>query len=137
MIRANKVKIMTKAAAFEQREERKALYVGRYFLSDYVLYGMLKSALSLTIAFGLCAGMWVIYHAESLMTEKSVSDLFEMGKDMVLLYVVALVVFLLISLVAYCVRYQNAQKKLKGYRGTLRRLAKSYQDEMPVKEKTL
>ena len=65
------------------------------------------------------------------------ADLFALGKQGVLLYVVALVLFLLISLVVYCVRYQNAQKRLKGYRGHLRKLAKAYQDEASAKEKML
>lgn len=137
MIRTNKVKIMTRTAIFEQNEERKALHINHFFRSDYVIYGMLKSAISLTIAFCLAACMWVIYHAEQLMTEKSVADLFALGKQVVILYAVALVIFLLISLVVYCVRYYHAQKRLKGYRSNLRKLAKSYQEEASAKEKTL
>ncbi len=137
MIRANKVKTMTRAAIFEKREERGALAVNRFFRGDYVIYGMIKSAISLTIAFFLAVGMWVIYHAEELMTEKSVADLFALGKQGVMLYVMALVAFLVISLVVYCVRYEKAQKRLKGYRGHLRKLAKAYQDEASAKEKML
>lgn len=137
MIRANKVKTMTKAAIFEKKEARGALAINRFFRGDYVIYGMIKSAISLTIAFVLAVGMWVIYHAEELMTEKSVADLFALGMRGIKMYAVALVVFLLISLVVYCIRYQNAQKRLKGYRSQLRKLAKSYQDEAAAKEKIL
>lgn len=137
MIRSNKVKTMTRAAIFEQKEERKALHINQFFTADYVIYGMLKSAVSLTIAFGLAVCMWVIYHAEELMTEKSVADLFALGKQVVVLYAIALLIFLLISLVVYAVRYFRAQKRLRGYRTQLRKLAKSYQEETSVKEKTL
>ena len=137
MIRANKVKTMTRAAIFEKREARGALAINRFFRNDYVVYGLIKSAISLTIAFGLAVGMWVIYHAEELMTEKSVEDLFELGKQGVILYVAALVLFLLISLIVYFVRYQKAQNRLTGYRSQLRKLAKSYQDEASAKEKLL
>ena len=137
MIRANKVKTMTRAAMFEKKEARGALAVNRFFRGDYVIYGMIKSAISITIAFALAVGMWVIYHAEELMTEKSVADLFALGKQGVILYIVTLIVFLLISLVVFCVRYQRAQKRLKGYRSNLRRLAKSYQDETAAKGKML
>ena len=137
MIRTNKVKIMTRAAIFEQKEDRKALYINHFFSMDYVIYGMLKSAVSLTIAFCLAVCMWVIYHAEELMTEKSVADLFALGKQVVTLYGAALLVFLLISMVVYYVRYAYAQERLKGYRSNLRKLAKSYQEEAAAKEKTL
>ena len=137
MIHANKVKTMTKAAIFEKKEARGALAINHFFQWDYVVYGMIKSAISITVAFALAVGMWVIYHAEELMTEKSVADLFALGKHGAILYVVTLIVFLLISLAVYCVRYQRAQKRLKGYRSNLRRLAKSYQDETAAKEKML
>ena len=137
MIRANKVKTMTRAAMFEKKEARGALAVNRFFQGDYVIYGMIKSAISITVAFALAVGMWVIYHAEELMTEKSVADLFALGKQGVFMYVAVLVFFLLISLAVYCVRYQKAQHKLKGYRSQLRKLAKSYQDEASAKEKML
>lgn len=137
MIRANKVKTMTRAAMFENKEARGALAVNRFFRGDYVIYGMIKSAISITIAFALAVGMWVIYHAEELMTEKSVADLFALGKQCVFMYAAVLILFLLISLAVYCVRYQKAQHKLKGYRSQLRKLAKSYQDEASAREKML
>ncbi len=128
---------MTKAAIFEQKEERKALAINRFFQVDYVVYGMLKSFVSLTIAFVLAVGVWVIYHAEELMTEKSVADLFGLAKQVGISYVVALVLFLLISLAVYCVQYYRAQKRLRGYRSQLRKLAKVYQEETGAKEKML
>lgn len=137
MIRTNKVKIMTRAAVFEQKEERRALHISHFFKNDYVLYGMLKSAISLTVAFGLGACMWVIYHAEELMTEKTVEDLFVLGKQVLVWYAAALIVFLLISLVVYSIRYYNAQKRLKGYRSSLRKLMKAYQEEATAKERAL
>lgn len=137
MIRANKVKTMTRAAIFEKKETRGALAISRFFMSDYVVYGLIKSAISITIAFALAVGMWVIYHAEELMTEKSVEDLLALGKQGIVLYAIVLVVFLLASLAVYCVRYRSAQKRVKGYRSHLRKLAKTYQDEASAKEKML
>lgn len=134
MIRTNKVKVMTRAAIFEQKEERKALHISHFFKGDYIVYGLLKSIISLTVAFGLGTGIWVVYYAEELMTEKSVTDLLALGKEAVLWYLIALAAFLLISAVVYAVRYDHAQKRLKGYRSSLRRLLKSYQEETAAKE---
>ena len=137
MIRVNKVKTMTRAAIFEKKEARGALAINRFFMSDYVVYGLIKSAISITIAFALTVGMWVIYHAEELMTEKTVEDLFALGKQGIALYAIVLIAFLLVSIAVYCVRYQSAQKRLKEYRSHLRKLAKNYQDEASAKEKML
>ncbi len=135
MIRTNKVKIMTRAAIFEKEEARKALHISRFFRNDYILYGLLKSAVSVTFGFGLGACVWVIYHSEKLMTEKTIMDLFALGKTAVFWYLAALIAFLLISLVVYGVRYHNAQKRLKGYRSNLRRLLKTYQEDETAKER--
>ena len=137
MIRTNKVKTMTRAAIFEKAEERKTLYISRFFRNDYVLQGLLKSAIAATCAFALGVGMWVIYHAEELMSEKRLEDLVAIGMKALTWYGVALVAFLLASLVVYNVRYSHAQKRLKGYRGSLRKLLKMYQEEDTAKERIL
>lgn len=137
MIRTNKVKIMTRAAIFEKKEENRALYVSRFFQNDYIIYGMLKSAISLTFAFAFGACMWVIYHAEELMTEKSVSDLFALGKELVGWYLAGFGYLFIDFLVVYWVRYHDARKRLKDYRSNLRKLLKTYQEETTAKERSL
>lgn len=137
MIRANKVKIMTRAAIFEKNEGRKALYISRFFQNDYILYGLLKSAVSITLAFLLGTGMWVVYHAESLMTEKTIDDLLRLGRQALSWYGIALGSFLLVSLAVYVLRYHSAQKRMKGYRGNLRKLLKMYQEEGAARERSI
>ena len=140
MIRTNRVKIMTRAAIFEKQEERKALYISRFFKNDYISLGILKSAISITFVFflGLCA--WAIYHAddlEEIISAVTIDGLIDMGKQIVGWYAVALVCFLAISLAVYSVRYRNAQKRLKSYRGYLRKLLKSYQEDETAKERAI
>ena len=137
MIRANKVKIMTRAAIFEKNEGRKALYITRFFQNDYILYGLLKSAVSVTLAFVLGTCMWVVYHAESLMTEKTIADLIHLGEQALSWYGVTMGSFLLVSLIVCVVRYQSAQKRMKGYRGNLRKLLKMYQEEGAARERSI
>ena len=137
MIRTNKVKIMTRAAVFEKHEERGALYISRFFKTDYIGLGILKSAISLTFAFGLGVCMWGLYFSEELMTQKSIEDLIGIGKSILLWYAAVLAVFLAVSVIVYAVRYSRAQKKLKGYRSSLRKLLKLYQEEDRQKERSV
>lgn len=137
MIRTTKVRTMTRAAIFEKKEERRSIYISRFFRGDYVLYGLIKSGISITIAYLLGLGMFVIYHAEELMTEKSVEDLIRMGMDALFWYGVILAGFLVISAVVYIIQYSRAQKRMKEYRGYLRKLMKSYQGDSGTKERSL
>lgn len=137
MIRTNRVKTMTRAAIFEKHEERGALYIGRFFESDYIGLGILKSTISITFVFilGICA--WAIYHAEDLeemISVMSLEGLVDMGKQVLGWYVLVLFCFLAVSVAVCCVRYHRAQQRLKVYRGHLRKLMKSYQEEGTAKE---
>lgn len=140
MIRTNRVKTMTRAAIFEKREERRALYISRFFISDYIGLGVLKSIISITFAFilGICA--WAVYHAEDLeemITAMTLEGLIELGEKTLGWYILVLAGFLAITVTVCIVRYQKAQKRLKGYRSHLRKLMKSYQEEGTAKEQTL
>lgn len=140
MIRTNRVKTMTRAAIFEKQEERKALYIGRFFKSDYISLGILKSAISITVVFilGICA--WAVYHAEDLeemIAALSIDGLMDLGKQMLGWYALVLACFLAITVAVCSVRYYNAQKRLRGYRSCLRKLMKSYQEEGTAKEQSV
>jgi predicted membrane-bound mannosyltransferase len=137
MIQIQKVKTMTQAAAFEKKEARRSIYISRFFRGDYLLNGLIRSAVSITIAYGLIIGMLVIYHAEELMTEKSVEDLAALGKEALLWYGILLAGFLAISAVVYMVQYSKAQKQVKQYRSYLRKLVKGYQENAGTKERSL
>lgn len=137
MIRTTKVRTMTQAAIFEKKEERRAIYISRFYRSDYMLYGLIKSGVSITMAYLLGVGMLVIYHAEELMTERSIEDLFRLGIDAIVYYGAILAGFLVISAVVYHIQYSRAQKRMKEYRSCLRRLMKSYQGNAGTKEHSL
>lgn len=137
MIRTTKVKTMTQAAIFEKKEERRAIYVSRFCRGDYVLYGLIKSGISITAAYLLGFGTLVIYHAEELMTERSIEDLIHLGREALFWYAGILAVFLVISAIVYYSRYSHAQKRMKEYRGCLRRLIKIYENNAGTKERSL
>ena len=51
MLNEEKVKSMTKAAAYEKGPEKKNIEIGSYFRGDYLGLHMVKSALAYTLAF--------------------------------------------------------------------------------------
>lgn len=134
MIQKNKVRTMTRAAIFEQEEQRGAMYTTSFFCMDYIVYGLIKSAISVTFAALLVFVAWGLYHSEELMTEKSVSELLHIGIQVLKMYGVALAVFLVISLIVSLIRYSKATRKMKEYRTSLRKLMKTYQSDTDVKE---
>lgn len=130
MVNENRVILMTKLASYEANEGKKYLAVGRYFRSDYISLQLLKSFLSGTLAFCILVGMSVLYDMEGFMRNfYQTKDLIEWIKDIGIVYVIAIGVYLLISYVVAAYQYNRSRQSLKTYYGNLKKLAKSYEQK--------
>ena len=130
MVNENRVILMTKLASYEAHEGKKYLAVGRYFRSDYISLQLLKSFISGTLAFCIVAGMAVLYDMEGFMKNfYQTEDMIELVKDIGVVYLVAMGVYLLISYVVAAYQYNRSRQSLKTYYGNLKKLAKSYEQK--------
>ena len=129
MVNEEKIRLMTKAAAFESGEGKKALEMNRFFRGDYISLHLIGAWVSYTVAFMLCVSLWIFYKMEYLMTNLHKMDLASFGRGLVLLYVALLGVYLIIQYVVYSRRYQENRKKLAVYNHILKRISDIYQSE--------
>ena len=126
MLNEERVVLMTKMAAFEEREGKKSLDIGSYFRSDYIGWQVLKSIISATIAFVVVFAMYIFYDFEIFMTEIYKMDLLEFAKNVLFLYLGTVGAYALISYVVYTVRYSRASKSLRVYYVNLHKLSAMY-----------
>lgn len=129
MLNEEKIRLMTKAAAFEAGEGKKALTMNKYFRGDYISINLLASWISFTIAFIICVAAWAFYHMEELMENINTMDLPAMGKRFVFLYLGLLAVYQLIHYVIYHIRYQKNRRRLAVYQQILKQISHIYQAE--------
>ena len=115
MLNEEKIRLMTKAAAFESGEGKKALEMNRFYKGDYISLHLIGAWFSYTVAFCLCVGLWAFYKMEYLMTNLHKMDLAAMGKGLALLYLSLLGVYLIIQYLTYHNRYQENRKKRRNY----------------------
>ena len=127
MLNNGKVRLMTKISLYEKKEEKRALLTNRYFKWDYISFHVLKILLSVTFGFLAAFGMWGVYHAEAILTEASIAQLFTMAKLLFLLYGLMVIVYLLISYGVYQDKYQKVQKGLRRYRSYLKKMEQFYE----------
>ena len=59
MLSQERIKLMTKMAAYEENEGKKYMSIGSYFRSDYMGMQVIRSVISGTLAFFLLAGLYV------------------------------------------------------------------------------
>ncbi|MBQ7767156.1 MAG: hypothetical protein IJ397_09960 [Lachnospiraceae bacterium] len=134
MISEQRVKLMTRLAAYEQKEGKKNEEIGSYFRGDYISLQILKSVISATLAFLLIVGLFVLYDSELFLSDIYKIDILEYLKKLILYYFIFTGVYVLISYIIYAIRYRKAKRRLKVYFNNLKRLQILYQRER--KDKT-
>lgn len=127
MINEEKVKLMTKMAAYEDKEGKKFLTIGSFFRGDYIGFQVIKSLIAATLAYAILFGMYIFYDFEVFMQDIYKMDLLEFGKKVLLYYFIFVVFYGLLSYVIYSIRYSKAKKSLKKYFFRLKQLS-SMQD---------
>lgn len=129
MLSQERIKLMTKMAAYEENEGKKYMSIGSYFRSDYMGMQVIRSVICGTLAFFLLTGLYVYYHFETMMQDIYKMDLLLLGRRVLFYYVVFIAAYSVITYVVYSFRYSRAKRSLKHYYYHLKQLAAIYDIE--------
>ena len=126
MLNEQRVILMTRMEAYAQEEGKQNMQIGKYFRDDYLSLQVLQSVGSITIAYLICVGLYILYHLETLMQDVYKMDLFALAGDILIYYGIAVISYGLISYIVYAVRSTRARKNLKHYYNHLKKLNSLY-----------
>lgn len=129
MINEEKVKLMTKAAIYEQKKGRASLKTTGYFRHDYISLELLKGWFFGSLVFALLAALWCAYHMEYLLNNIHKMDLKQFGLTAVVVYVAAIGIYLCILYGVCSYRYYKAHRSVNGYVHTLNKISDIYRQE--------
>jgi hypothetical protein len=129
MLNEDRIKLMTKMAAYENKEGKKEIPISKFYRIDYVTLNMLKTVISTTIAFCLIVGIFVLYKIEYFMANIHKMDLLLLGKFVLKYYIIFILINVVIAFFVYMIKYSNAKKGVRQYYGQLKRLSKIYDKE--------
>jgi hypothetical protein len=130
MLNEEKVILMTKMAAFIDREGKKNDAINSYFKSDYIGFNVLKSLISATIVFGVVVATYVLCNFETVLSNLyNTENLLAIGRRYLMYYLLLVGVYSLVSYVIYSYRYTKMRKSMKAYYGNLKKLARIYEKE--------
>lgn len=138
MLNEEKVKCMTKAAAYENGPEKKNIKIDNYFRGDYIGLQMVKSAFAYTAAFCIMTALGMMGQdqmEEILLNVSHASYLENILKMLIALYICGLVLYEAVIYGYYSVKYQNAKQSVKKFHSCLKRIHKFYETEESVEEK--
>lgn len=126
MINQDRLRLMTKMAAYEQNEGKKNMAIAGYFRSDYIGLQIIKSVICATIAYMIILALFIYYDFEVFMQDIYKMDLIGFGKTVLFYYVIFVAAYVLICYIVFSVRYYKAKKSLKKYYNRLKQLSAMY-----------
>ena len=126
MVNEDRIKLMTRMAAYEKEEHKKNKKIVSFFRSDYISMQMLKSIVATTIAFAIMFGLYVLYDFEVFMKEIYRMDMFEFAKSVIIIYVIFLLIISVITYVVSLYRFNKALQSTKLYYANLKKLSRIY-----------
>jgi len=129
MLNENKVKMMTKMSIYEKNEGKTMLKTAKYFKGDYVSLGVLKTVLSVTLAFVIIVILFALCQADSLAENVNRIDYASMGKSIAGYYVAFIITFGIISGVVYSYKYESSRKEMKKFFLRLNKLERFYNSQ--------
>lgn len=126
VLNENKVKMMTRMAIYEKNEGKKMLRTAKFFKGDYVSLAVLKSTIATTFAFIIVALMVVLCNTESIIRQINSMDYAALGKKIIVYYVLALIVYAVISGIYSAYQYDKTRSGIKKYVMRLNKLERFY-----------
>ncbi len=129
MINESRIKLMTRLAAYEAGEGKKNMAIGTYFKGDYIAKEVMKSIVFATIVYAVAVGVYVAYDFEEFMQDIYDIDLLQLGRTLLIRYLIFTGGYSFITGIVYTVRYKKARHSLRVYYNNLRRLNAMYKKE--------
>ena len=122
MLSEERIKLMTKMAAYEANEGKKNVAVSSYFRGDYMGAQVLVGAICGTIAFATIFAMYMFYDIENFMVNFYKMDIVEFATGVLKKYVIFLAIYMVISYFVALFKHNKAKKHIENYKTALKAL---------------
>ena len=126
MVNEERVKLMTRMAAYEEGDHKKNKNIVCFFRSDYISLQLMKAFIANSIAFAILFGLYILYDFEIFMKEIYQMDLFGFIKGVLIIYVIYISLLSVITYVFSLYRYNVALQSTKLYYVNLKKLLRIY-----------
>ena len=133
MVNEDRVKQLYKLAIYEKNEEKKHREAGLYYRSDYIAKEVLKSFLSGSIAYVIMAVLWMISNWDLVLYQINTLAIIDTVVVMAVVYAIFIVIYLLITIALYHLRYKESKKKLDAYVENLKKTYSMFDREEKLK----
>ena len=129
MVNEERIKLMTRMAAYEKEKHKKNKNIVNFYKKDYISMQILKSIVYTTVAFGIILALYVLYDFEVFMKDIYQMDLFQFAKSVIIVYLIFLGIILVVTHAVALYQYNRAWESTKLYYANLKKLSYIYGEE--------
>ena len=133
MINEDKVKELFYVARYDSEEDRFQKQMSSYYGWDFIWKEVLKSFFTGTLAFTGLTVLAVFTNAKQLLADINKIDFQSAGVMLGLIYIAFMLVYIMITIIVYAVRYKTGRKKARQYMEHLKCVGKMYEREEKLK----
>lgn len=126
MLDKDKIILMTRMASYEATEGKKMIPIAEYFRSDYVGFNIIKSAVSVTLAFIVIVSVYLVCNADKFISEFYEANFMDVVSRFINIYGFVLIIYVLVSYIVYSFKYTAARKSVRIYQKALKKLISMY-----------
>ena len=128
MVNNSKVKLMTKMAMYEKNNPED-INLSKYYRADYVKFNLIKTVLSVTVAYIFGLFLVGFYNVEYLISEAVTLDYKNLGMKILGIFIILQLVSCLINILVSSETFNRSRKRLNKYYKRLKQLRTVYDEE--------
>ncbi len=129
MLSEERVKLMTKMAAYEKKQGTKDFKISAYFRNDYAGLNVIGTLIWVTIGYIVVIALAGVTMLDVLLANLKFQMIVVLGGGIILGYVVTLIIYGIISSEIYKRRHDDARERVKQYSRELSALKRLYKKE--------
>lgn len=129
MLNEERVKLMTKMAAYEKKQGSKDFKISAYFRNDYAGMNVVGTLIWVTIGYIVVVVLGGVTLLDVLLNNLQLRTMIVLGAGVILGYIVILILYGIISSEIYKRRHDAARERVKEYSRELSLLKKLYKKE--------
>lgn len=129
MLNEERVKLMTRMAAYEQKQGAEDFKISAYFRKDYAGWNVVWTLIWVSVGYVVLVALAAVTLLDKILEHLNLRDMFIMGAGVVIVYLLFLICYGIISSQLYKRRHDKARGRVKKFNRDLNLLIKLYKKE--------
>lgn len=129
MLNEERVKLMTKMAAYEKKQGEADFKISAYFRKDYASWNVVWTLIWVSIGYVILLALVAVTFLEQILEHLNVREMVIMGAGAIIGYLLFLICYGIISSQLYKRRHDKARGRVKKFNRDLTLLMKLYKKE--------